>query len=245
MELAGREPAALPGVADERQLLRRAFTARCPQHYVLDLETCLRGCPVRRTPSRPSDLERRARWAVPDSVLRGGAGPEPASRTSTRRRASRDRRGARARVRRASTTRARARGAGARRGRGAVFFLLWGRALPREAGRNGVAMTPARPRPAPSGAVDPDFMSPEPAVGPAMRSSTDPPCSAGMAWRRPRALAAHDNACRKKTLSRNPDTARRRLQGLVDRGVPTLGSCNHHRAPLEGAGLYGGRNPRA
>ena len=35
----------------------RAFTARCPQHYVLDLETCLRGCPVRRDPVTSSDLE--------------------------------------------------------------------------------------------------------------------------------------------------------------------------------------------
>ena len=35
----------------------RAFTARCPQHYVLDLETCLRGCPVRREPVTSSDLE--------------------------------------------------------------------------------------------------------------------------------------------------------------------------------------------
>ena len=35
----------------------RAFTARCPQHYVLDLETCLRGCPVRREPVTTSDLE--------------------------------------------------------------------------------------------------------------------------------------------------------------------------------------------
>ena len=51
VELAGRRPAALPSVADERQLLRAGLRA-VPAALRLDLETCLRGCPVRRSPSR-------------------------------------------------------------------------------------------------------------------------------------------------------------------------------------------------
>ena len=59
----------------------RAFTARCPQHYVHDLETCLRGCPVRRDPVTRADLNTAKRvLAAFDLILFAEALPGQAAR---------------------------------------------------------------------------------------------------------------------------------------------------------------------